>query len=232
MELFVQLIIDTIFLIAFAMMIISLNLHFYKRRRFSNIDNHAEGLLKLKFGRIFSLAIMILIYLSMFLHASIFVVISLIQGKYPGLNFNNGIVGYIGVIFSVVIIAILFMNSVPNTIAFFHFFKFEVKRKIIINTTTKTIELYQNSSKITIRNEDINLIIHHEKKIFARGDEKMDYLEIRYLGSSVLFVTDLLTETNTLSPLGPIFKGVKTEYKKKYFNRITVANTRHSQSAG
>lgn len=221
MEWIIQFLIDTIIILILALIIVSLILYLNNKKQ-RQIIKTKEQIIDLKLGRIYSFIVVILLYFSMFVHFVIFVFRTLIAGDKPGLCFDNGFSGIFGIIMSIIFLTILFMISVPNAITLIQFFKYELGRIIIINKSERTIELYQNGVKTIIKNEDIQVVIYHEKRLFARGDEKLNYIEIRYLMNCVLVVTDLLTTTtNLLSPLEPVFKGVKREYKKRFYNKIT-----------
>ncbi|MEI8202880.1 MAG: hypothetical protein WCH34_07710 [Bacteroidota bacterium] len=221
MELIIQLVIDTILVIIIAMIFVGILLYWDKNRKSEITDIIDKKILKLKFKRNCFYVVETIIFFSMFIHLGIFIISGLISGEYPGLSLNNGFGGILGIIMSMIFLIILFWFSVPNIIILFQFYECELGRTIVFDKANRTIELYQNNAKTIIRNEDITCVVYHEQKLFAyRGPKEWNYLEIRYFKNSVLIITDLLMGANILSPLEPVFKGVKREYKEKVFNRI------------
>jgi len=148
-------VIDIVSILIFALIVIKVLLYWDSKRQ-GEINSTIGGeLLKLKFGRIFSFAALTLTNFSIFIHVSVFIILGLISGDYPGLTFNNGFAGIAGVILSFIFLIMLFFISVPNTIMLFQFFKYELGRKIFVNKANKTIELFQNNTKTIIENKDL-----------------------------------------------------------------------------
>lgn len=217
MDIFIQFIINTILIQVFAMIIVALILY-WNNKKLGNTSFLKGKILKLKFGRVFTFASITLLFLSMFLHWGFFVFIGLFEGDKPGLNINNGFVGFFGIIMSIVLLTILFLVSVPNIVLFFQFLKHELNRIIVLDETDRVIRIYHIDNETIIRNKEVQKITFCEKKIFARGDEKLDYVKINYNNNSQLVVTNLLTRLNRIEF---IFKGVNREYTRKIFNKIT-----------
>jgi|GEM_PF-5440110 len=219
MDLIALLIIDTAILQLIALMVILFVcvIHKIKSRQ---LISKEYVVLKLKFSRVYFQAFFVFGYVSSFIHISVFIVYAPLFGDYPGLSFNNGFAGIFGFVMTLFLITVTFFAAVPSAIAFIQFLKYESGRVVLINKANRTIGHYTNGQLTLIGNEEIQHVLYHEKKSFSRLDIELDFVEIHYKRNKVLFVTDLLTWTNYLSPLEPAFNEAETSHVQKYFNHI------------
>lgn len=222
MEWIILFIFDTVLLLILAVIIVVLILYRHENQR-KQISVIKGEVLKLRFRRIYSLAIMSILNFSIFIHYGVYILSELIAGNKPGLCFDNGFAGIFGIIMSTIILAILFMISVPNLTILTQFLRYEINRTVILIEEERVLEVVTKDQKIIIRNSDIDNLEFHLKKTFGRLDERLDFIKITTKENSSIIITDLLTPINGFSAINSVYKGVKRTYIEKYYNKINCA---------
>jgi hypothetical protein len=180
-----------------------------------------DKILKLKFGRVLGLSLVITFSFLMFIHLGVFAISGLISGNLPGLSFNLNFASIFGLIITTAFLTLFFMLSVPNLIVLGQFIILESTRTVVLIKEERTLEIYKSDKKIIIRNPDIaNLEFHIRKVISDRDYEKLDYVKITTNDNNSVIITDLLTPINDYNGIASVYKGRKRTEIKKYYNKI------------